>query len=367
MAPDTFMVNPIYLMKRYLILILLTYLVIVIFLFGPRLMAQGFPNGDSAALYLKLAQVDKQNGRRLDLLKNLDKALTFQTQDPTTLRELAALLVSQRKYASAWELYDKAVTLTPRDTALLRQSIQLAFQLRQHESVIRLAALYKKADPKAAVDYYLGKVYYEQEDYGKAIQSLTQASVQNPTLAEIPYLLAKSYADMTNFKGAIPFFVKALQLDPNQPQWTYELGLSYYAIHDDANALTYIQRAAAIGYKKDNDYLENLAIAYLNVGQFDQGIGILKQALGRRPGDFNLLNLLAEAHYDQGKYTDAIQYWDRILEQDKASASSLYMIGMCYQKMGGDNMDKGVKLCDRAIEMDPSLSNLKQKKMIAGL
>lgn len=361
------MSNPIYLMKRYLILILLTYLVIVLFLFGPRLMAQGVPNTDSAAHYLKLAQENKQMGRRLDLLQNLDKALSFQTQDPTILRELGGLLVSQRKYAPAWEQYEKALRLNPRDTALLRLSIELAFQLRQHESVIRLAALYKKADPHARVDYYLGKVYYEQEDYGKAIQFLTQAARENPNQAEIPYLLAKSYADMTNFKGAIPFFVKALELDANQPRWTYELGLSYYAIHDDANALKYIQQAAAIGYKKDNDYLENLAIAYLNVGQFEQGIDILKKVLVRRPADFNLLNLLAEAHYEQAKYTDAIQYWDRILEQDKGNAASLYMIGMCYQKMGGANLEKGVALCDRAIEMDPSLANLKQKKMIAGL
>ena len=354
-------------MKRYLIFILLTYLVIVLVLFGPRLMAQELPANDSASYYLKLALDNKQNGRRLDLSKNLDKALFFQTQNPATLRALGALLADQRKYDLALNQYEKAIALSPQETALLRQSILLAFQLRQHERVIRLADLYKKADPQAPLGYYLGKVYVETEDYGKAIQYLTQAAKDNPTLAEIPYLLARCYADMTHFKGAIPYFLKALELDPNQPQWTYELGLSYYAIHDDANALTYIQRAAEVGYKKDNDYLENLAIAHLNLGQFEQGINILKEALGRRPSDFNLLNMVAEAFYDQGKYSDAIQYWDRILELDKSSANSLYMIGMSYQKMGGANKQKGITLCDKAIEMDPSLANLKQKKMMAGL
>jgi hypothetical protein len=41
------------------------------------------------------------------------------------------------------------------------------------------------------------------------------------------------------------------------------------------------------------------------------------------------------------------------------------MIGMCYQKKG--EKDKGVQLCDKAIEMDPSLASLKQKKMDMGL
>lgn len=346
----------------------LGYLLAFMLLTGTRVNAQVTPSNDSAAHYLKLALQDKQNGRRLDLLKKLDMAMAFQSQDPAVLRDLAALLADQRKYAAAMEQYKKAVTLNPRDTALLRQTMQLAYQLRQHEEVIRVAELYKKAYAQAPIALFLGKVYYEMEDYGKAIQYLTQAGKENPTVAEVPYLLAKSYADMMNFKGAIPFFLKALELDPKQPNWAYELGLSYYAIHDDANALTYIQKAAEVGYKKDNDYMENLAIAHLNVGQFDQGISILKEALDRRPSDFNLLNMLAEAFYGKAKFADAVEYWDRILTYDKTNASALYMIGMSYQKMGGkQNADKGVALCDKAIEMDPTLAGLKQKKMMAGL
>ena len=356
-------------MKNKFFIASLVYLMTILLLAGANFLnAQVTPNNDSAAFYLKLAQTDKQNGRRLDLLKKLDKAIAFQSQDPLVLRELGTILADQRKYGPALEHFKKAIKLNGTDTALLRQSLQLAYQLRQHEDVIQFAERLKKADPKQAVAIYLGKVYYETEDYGKAIQYLTQAAKENPAEGEAPYLLAKSYADMMNFKGAIPFFLKALQLDPKQPNWTYELGLSYYAIHDDVNALKYIQLAATVGYKKDNDYLENLSIAFLNTGQFDQGVGLLKEALSRRPSDFNLLNMLAEAHYGKAKFSEAIEYWDRLLEYDKANASALYMIGMCYQKVGGkENADKGVALCDRAIEMDPSLASLKQKKMMAGL
>jgi hypothetical protein len=53
------------------------------------------------------------------------------------------------------------------------------------------------------------------------------------------------------------------------------------------------------------------------------------------------------------------------LEYDKTSASSLFMIGMAYQKKG--EKEKGIALCDKAIEMDPNLAGNKQKKMMAGL
>ncbi len=82
----------------------------------------------------------------------------------------------------------------------------------------------------------------------------------------------------------------------------------------------------------------------------------------------NILSMVAEAYYDKGKFDQAIEYWDKMLEYDKDNASSLYMIGMCYQKKGGkENTEKGTRLCDKAIEMDPSLASLKQKKMMMGL
>ena len=55
-----------------------------------------------------------------------------------------------------------------------------------------------------------------------------------------------------------------------------------------------------------------------------------------------------------------MDYWDKVLGVDKADASALYMIGMCYQKKG--EKEKGVALCDKAIEMDPGLASLKKKK-----
>jgi len=168
-----------------------------------------------------------------------------------------------------------------------------------------------------------------------------------------------------NYKQAIPFFQKAIALDTSKNNWVYELGLIYYAIHDDKNALKYILEAGDRGYKKDNDYMENLGIAYLNVGNLDEGVKIMNEILKKKPSDMNILNMVAEAYYYKGKYQQAMDYWDTILGYDKTNASALYMIGMCYQKKG--EKDKGIQLCDKAIEMDPSLASNKQKKMDMGL
>jgi tetratricopeptide (TPR) repeat protein len=72
------------------------------------------------------------------------------------------------------------------------------------------------------------------------------------------------------------------------------------------------------------------------------------------------LNMMAEAHYDAKKYGEAIKYYDQLLSINKTNGEALYMIGLCYQKSG--EKEKGMALCDKAIEMDPSLKSLKQEK-----
>jgi tetratricopeptide (TPR) repeat protein len=222
----------------------------------------------------------------------------------------------------------------------------------------------KKADPSEKVNYYLGKINYDRENYGDALKYLNEAGKEDPQNAEIPYMIGRSYADMLNYKLAIPFYQKAVQLDATKYGWIYELGLICYAQNDNKNALKYILEAGDKGYPKDNGYMQNLGIAYIDAGNFDSGIVILTDLIRKRPSDANLLDMVAEAYYDNKKYDDAMNYWDTILGFDKTNASALYMIGMCYLKKG--DKSKGQQLCDKAIEMDPSLAMYKQKKQMPG-
>ena len=326
------------------------------------------PGIDSSDYFLQKGLLEKQNGRRLESLKNFEKAAKYDGNNKTITAELASAYHDLRRYGQAREMYKKLESLGDVSAANLKQIMTLSFQLKQNDDVLQYAGKLKKADPAEKVAYYIGRINYELDNYGEAIKYLNEAAKEDPANAEVPYLIAHSYADMMNYKLAIPYFQKAIELKPTESYWIYELGLICYAMHDDKNALKYILEAGEKGYKKDNDYLENLGIAYLNLGDLDNGVKILGEILAKRPSDMNLLNMIAEAYYYKGKYDLAMEYWDKILEYDKTDASALYMIGMCYQKKGGkENMAKGTRLCDTAIGMDPSLSSYRQKKMTMGM
>jgi tetratricopeptide (TPR) repeat protein len=320
---------------------------------------------DSADLFYQKGLVEKQNGRKLESLKNFEKALKYDANNKSIITEVANANLDLRRYTFARDGYKRLVELGDNSPATYKQLLTLSFQLKAQDDVIAYASKVKQLDPSEKVSYYIGRTHYDQDNYGEAIKYLNDAAKEDPANAEVPYLIAHSYADMMNYKLAIPFFQKAITMDPAKSYWVYELGLICYAMHDDNNALKYILEAGEKGYKKDNDYLENLGIAYLNVGKLEEGVGIMNEILKRKPSDMNILNMVAEAYYYKGKYQQAIDYWDQVLTFDKTDYSALYMIGMAYQKKG--EKEKGIALCDKAIELDPSLSNLKQKKQLAGL
>jgi tetratricopeptide (TPR) repeat protein len=319
---------------------------------------------DSSNYFLQKGLDEKQKGRRMESLKNFEKGYRYDSSNKALLGELASAYMDLRKYYQAKETYKKLVTLGETSPSNYKQLLQLCFNLRSYDEAILYANDLKKTAPSEKVNYYLGKINYERENYGDALKYLDAAAKDDPQNAEVSYMMGRSYADMQNYKLAIPYYQKATEQDGSKYGWIYELGLICYANNNNADALKYIKLAGEKGYPKDNGYLQNLGIASLDAGKFDDGISILNDLLKKRPADLTLLDMVAQAYYDNKKYDDAMNNWDAILGYDKTNASALYMIGMCYLKKG--DKGKGTQLCDKAIQMDPSLAAYKQKREMTG-
>ena len=324
-----------------------------------------FAQADSSQIFYQKGLEEKSKGRLMESYKAFDKAYAYNKTDKQVVEELAKTLFELRRYPQAREKYMELEKMGNPSANTLKQLMTISFNMRQFPEAVKYAQALKAVDPSEKVSYFIGKAFYDQENYGQALKFLAEAAKEEPQNAEVPYLVARSYADMMNFKQAIPHFQKAMELQPDNTRWMYETALIYYAMNDDKNSLKYMLEAGEKGYKRDNEYLENLGIAYLNNGQTDKGLAIMKEILERRPSDMNILNMIAEACYDAKKYDDAINYWDEILRLDKQNASALYMIGMSYQGKG--EKQKGMALCDKAIEMDPSLQRNKQKMSMPGM
>lgn len=323
-----------------------------------------FAQTDSSGIYLQKALEEKAKGRRMEVVKALEKAEKFNQNNQQVVGELATAYLDIRMLAKAREKFLQLENIGGATTATYKQLMNLNFNMRQFNDAIKYALLVKKADAAEKTDYIIGRSYYELDDLGNGIKYLEAAAKADPTNAEIPHILATAYTNMQNYKLAIPYFQKAVANDTANSRYVYEMALAYYGMNDDQNALKYMLLAGEKGYRKDNEYMQNLSTALMNAGKINEGIEMMKQTLARRPSDIGLIDLIAEACYSAGKYDEAIGFYNKILALDEKKADALYMMGMAYQKKGQE--ENGRALCDKAIAMDPSLSSLKQEKKMPG-
>jgi tetratricopeptide (TPR) repeat protein len=333
-------------------------LVVVILSFGLTLSyAQ---NRDSSAYYFQKGIEEKNARKYREAEKNFLKAHQQAPGNTEILMELGNAYLAQNRYAEAREKYLRVDKLKANDPIVIENLATLSFNLRKWDEAIKYAEKSQRLRPDKPVSFIIGKSYYEQENYGEAVKHLQMAAKEEPARAEISYIIARSYLDMNNYKQSAGFFEKAIALDSSKVNWIYEAGLVFYAVPDYKKSLTYIELAGAKGYKKSNDYLENLGNAYINVNEYEKGIEVLKEVMKRKPSDQELIYQVAQAYFKAKKYQEAIDTWDIALALDKTNANALYMIGLAYQKKG--EKQKGQQLCDKAIEMDSSLKSLRQKQ-----
>jgi tetratricopeptide (TPR) repeat protein len=326
----------------------------------------GFSQGtDSADYFFQRGLQEKMERRYMVAYNDMKKAMSIKSNDADYLTQVALCEVELRKYDLALINFQKVDSMRNGDTLAIQNLANLNFFSHKWENAVKYGKKCMEMNLGTRMNYLIGKSYYELENYGEAYKYFQLVMKEEPQNAEIPYLLARAFVDMSNYRAAAQFYEKAISLDSSKARWIYEMAMVVSAIPNDKVAISYYELAAAKGYKVDNDYIENLSIACIGAGQPERAITLMQQLLDKKPADLNLLYNLAETYYHINKYQEAIDTWDKILYFDNKNARSLYMIGMSYQKKG--DKDKGVALCDKAIEMDPSLRYLKTEKQGMGL
>ena len=91
---------------------------------------------DSADFFLQKGLLEKQNGRRLESLKNFEKAARYDASSKVITAELASAYFDLRKYSQARESFKKLVQLGDQSAATYKQLMTLSFQLKQNEDVL---------------------------------------------------------------------------------------------------------------------------------------------------------------------------------------------------------------------------------------
>lgn len=312
---------------------------------------------DSTAYFLQKANTDFDARLYLSASKSYDRVISLDANNFEAYLKNGKAKLEMSKIYEAGQLFERAYALEPNNEEVIEQLSTLYFNNRQYQKALDLV---QKCKACKNTDLLLGMGYYHLEDYGKAIQYLQKAIEKNSNNAQAYYSLARTALELEQSAEAIGYLQKAIKIDSSRYNWKYELGLLFYNAENYKEALSYFDKAIAGGLQKNNDVLENYGFAQIYNGNSDAGIATLEIVNQRKPNNTTLLTNIAYALYAATQYDKAISYYEKVLIINARDASALYMAGMSFQKMGQE--EKGQKLCDKAIEMDPSLAKNRQKK-----
>ena len=319
-------------------------------------------NPDSAQFYFKKAMVEKDAKRYLVASAYFDKSIQFDQKNAETFLQNGYTQLEMKKTNEARVNFLKVNELDPSNKTAIKELMELFYNYHQYSNAIEFA---EKCPECANSQRILGLCYYQNEDYVKAEKNLKAVLEKNPADAEVTYTLGRNYLDMEEYTKAIPYYEKAVKLDNTKSLWMYEEGLLYYTLNDYKNALASFKNAASHGYIQSNDFKENLGYASLYSGEYEAGESLLLAIWEKKPANKDILRDMAEIFYQQKQYDKSLSYCQKLMELDGRDGRALYQAGMCFQKKG--EKDRGQKMCDKAIEMDPSLESMRRKKEMVGM
>lgn len=151
-----------------------------------------------------------------------------------------------------------------------------------------------------------------------------------------------------NYPAALKELLIAEELDPTNAMVQSELGLVYYFREHYDLSEKHFRRALSL--RPDfTDAKNNLARAYVELGQFKKADSLLKEVLADLtfPDFPRALANYGFLEFKRKDYKSAITYLKKSLERDRENCSSQVLLGRSYLEM--QDLDTAILQLDRAI------------------
>ena len=319
-------------------------------------------NTDSSLFYFQKGLEEKTAKRYLVASNHFTKAIQLNPRYLDAYIESGYANNEMRKTDAAKADFTKALELDNQNETAIKELVSIYFNYRQYQNALDLVQKCKTCTNK---DRITAMCYFNMEDYGRAEKLLITLVNKNQKDAELAYTLASNYLAMGLEPKAITWYENAVLLDDKKSKWFFELGLLYSNTNNYKKAVVAYTKAADLGFIRGNDFNENLGFAYVYSSDFDNGEKLLNDLISRRPGDKELIRDVATAFYEGKMYDKSLDYCQKLLEMDMKDGKALYQAGLCFQKKG--MTERGMLMCDKAIELDPTLAGLKSKKLAPGM
>jgi tetratricopeptide (TPR) repeat protein len=169
------------------------------------------------------------------------------------------------------------------------------------------------------------KLYLQQKNYDKALESLLKEVEKNPSSDEGYYYLGVVYGEKENYDKMLEAYDKSLEISKKYAQnisdskkyyWAnlFNRGVAFYqrginADNQDSNKVYFDKSINSFHYAikiqpDSSDTYKNLAFVYMSDENYDEAIGPLKEII-KREHELDGYRFLGEIYYNKGMIAQA--------------------------------------------------------------
>lgn len=286
-------------------------------------------NPDDAKAHTNLGMALVETGRIQEGVEHYRKANQLDPNSPDPYDQLGVVLARSGRYQEAIPYFQQALRLNPEDaTALTNLSGALALTGTRLDEAVRYGEKLLANNPDSPQVYVnLAIALTKLGRFDEAIQHLQKAAELSPDNASIQNNLGAALAQRGRINEAIPHFEQALKIAPDFAEGHYNMGVLYAYVGRTAEAvnewrtLLKLNPDHAAGLNRLAQVLASSPDASLRSGA--EAVQLAAHAVQLTGGnDAAMLDTLAAAYAEAGRFADAVSTAKRALDAANAAGNS---------------------------------------------
>jgi Flp pilus assembly protein TadD len=274
----------------------------------------------SAAAFARLSEAQLKDGRAVDALASMRRAVAIEPESREYQESLVILLRSQNKGEEALEAARAARKRFPRESSFARLEIATLVDLRRFDEAAALVCARIRGRASDYLEYrLLWSIYLEAGKTAEAVEAARKELELAP--AERNELVTQALLDLAtaqeragDFNGAETSLRRILTNEPTNATALNNLG--YFLVERNehlAEALSMIERAVQIE-PTNASFLDSLGWAHFKLGHLAEAERFLNEAIKRNPQSPVYQDHLGDVLSKSGRTELARAAWRKALE-----------------------------------------------------
>lgn len=289
-------------------------------------------------------------GDTLKAISDYDLAITIKPDEEDLYEKRAQIYYEQEKYDLADEDYQKMVQLKPGDVmGYMGLGRNANSQKRWNDAIKRFDYVTKLATDYSSGYAFRAESYLGLEKWNEATDDIVSAlkhdwdrkAMHLATIAKEPaFSMLISKMRIQSVKS------------PNEPRWPYIMATMY---EENRQYLKAVEAYTEANKRNASPViLSRIAHCYSDMGQYENALVSINQALNMDSTDLSLLERKANILYEKGEVSSAIDVYSQVLTAQPEYAFGYYRRGW-FKELSGD-IDGAIEDLSMCVVINPTES-----------